>query len=153
MRESFAEHCTLTNDQLTRMRFINHLWRYSPNDCPSNDATQLTSVALRIPLEHSKLHFLLFFKVAITNLGNYIDIFSPQQWAVSWTIIYFFYIHWSMDGLTYICPWYSQHAPSPPLLFVIISYVDAPCLCNIKIAMTGTIGETKQKVTWSSAHQ
>ena len=58
-----------------------------------------------------------------------------------------------MDGLTYICPWYSQHAPSPPLLYFIIIYVDAPCLWNIKMTMMGTIQETKQKVTWSSAHQ
>ena len=44
-----------------------------------------------------------------------------------------------MDGPTYICPWYSQHALSPPLLYFIISYIDAPCLWNIKMAMTGTI--------------
>ena len=58
-----------------------------------------------------------------------------------------------MDGPTYICPWYIQHAPSPPLLYFIISYFDAPCLWNIKMTMTGTIQETKQKVTWSSADQ
>ena len=40
-----------------------------------------------------------------------------------------------------------------PFLCFIISYVDAPCLWNIKTTMTGTILETKQKVTWSSAHQ
>ena len=117
------------------------------------DSTQLTSVASRIPIENSKLHLPLIFKVAITNLGKYINIFSPQQWAASWVIIHFLYIHWSMDGFTYICPWYSQHAPSPPLLYFIISYVDAPCLWNIKMTMTGTIPETKQKVTWNSAHQ
>ena len=54
---------------------------------------------------------------------------------------------------TYICPWYSQHAPSSPRLYLIISYVDAPCLWNIKMTMTGTILEAKQKVIWSSAHQ
>ena len=54
------------------------------------------------------------------------------------------YIHWSMDGLTYICPWYSQHAPSPPLLYFIIIYVDGPCLWNIKMTMMGAIRETKQ---------
>ena len=54
-----------------------------------------------------------------------------------------------MDGLTYICPWYSQHAPSPPLLYFIISYVDtsyAPCLWNTKMTMKGTIQETKQRL-------
>ena len=125
------------------------------------DATQLTSVASRIPPENSKLHFPLIFKVAITNLGKYINIFFPQQWAASLAIIQILYAHWSMDGLTYICPWYSQHAPSPPLLYFNIIYVDAPCLWNIKMTMTGTkmyrltgiIRETKQKVTWSSAHQ
>ena len=48
------------------------------------DATQLTSVASRIPLENSKLHFPLIFKVAITNLGKYINIFSTQQCFASW---------------------------------------------------------------------
>ena len=31
----------------------------------------------------------------------------------------------------------------PHLLYFIISYVDAPCLWNIKMAMTGTILEIK----------
>ena len=128
------------------------------------DATQLTSVTSRIPLERSKLHFPLIFKVAITNLGKYINLFSPQQWAENILIyclhnnedqLFTFYTYtgqW-MASQTYICPWYSEHAPSPPLLYFFISYVDAPCLSNIKMNMTGTIREPKQKVTWSSARQ
>ena len=144
------------------MIFINHFRWYSLHDCPSSqifaidsccDATQMTSVASRIPLENSKLHFPVIFKVAITNLGKYNNIFSLQQWAASEAIIHFLYIHWSMDDLTYICPRYSQHASSPPLLYFIISYVDALCLGIIKMTMTGTVRETKHKVTWSSAHQ
>ena len=60
---------------------------------------------------------------------------------------------WSMDGPTYNCPWSSQYTPSPPLLYFISSFVDAPCLWNIKMTMTSTIRETKQNGTWSSAHQ
>ena len=41
----------------------------------------------------------------------------------------------------------------PHLLYFILSYVDANCLWNIKMTMTGAIRETKQKVIWSSAHQ
>ena len=111
------------------------------------DATQLTSVTSRIPTENSKLHFPFIFKVAITNFGKYINIFCPQQWAASCAIIHVSYIHWSMDGLTYIYPRYSQHALSPHLLYFTISYVDAPCLWNIKMTMTGTIREKKQNVT------
>ena len=36
--------------------------------------------------------------------------------------------HWSMDGPTYNCPWSSQYTPSPPLLYFISSFVDAPSL-------------------------
>ena len=116
------------------------------------DATYLTSVASKIPLDNSKLHFPLIFQSIDYKLGKYINIYFSKQWAASWTIIQVSYTHLSMNGITYICPWYSQHAPSLPLLYFIICYVDAPCLWNIKMTMMGTILETKQKVTWSSAH-
>ena len=72
-------------------------------------------------------------------------IFSPQQWGASWAIIHFLYTHWSTDDPTYICPWYSQHAPSPDLHYFIISYVDAPFLWNITMTMTGIQPEKQIK--------
>ena len=56
--------------------------------------------------------------------------------------------HWSMDGRTYDCPLSSQYTPSPPLLYFISSFADAPCLWNIKITMAA-IREIKQMVLGS----
>ena len=47
----------------------------------------------------------------------------------------------------YNSPGYSQYSLPPPLLSFISSFVAAPCLWNIKMTMTGTIRETKQKGT------
>ena len=94
------------------------------------DATQLTSVASKIPLENAKLHFPLIFQSIDYKLRKYINLYFPKQWAAFWRIIQFLYTHRATNGITYICPWYSHHAP--PLLYFIISYVDAPCLWNIK---------------------
>ena len=112
-------------------------------------ATNFTSVASKIPIENSKLHFPLIFQSIDYKSGKYITLYFPKQWAAFWTIIQFSYIHRPTNGITYIC----QHAPSSPLLYFIISYVDAPWLWNIKITMTGTILETKQTVNWISALQ
>ena len=77
--------------------------------------------------------------------------YFPKQWAALWTIIQFhthtgqrMAPHVSVPGTVSILR---------PLLYYIISYVNAPCLWNIKMSMMGTILEIKQKVTWSSAHQ
>ena len=106
----------------------------------------------KLPLENSKLHFPLIFQSIYYKLGKYFIIYFPKQWAAFWTI-QFSYTHRETNGITYICPWYSQHAPSSPRLYFIISYVDATCLWNIKMTITGTILDAKQKVIWSSAHQ
>ena len=71
---------------------------------------------LKLQLPITKIYQYIFSIIMGCIVGNY-------------SILY---THWSMDGDTYICPWYSQYAPSPPLLYFIISYVDAPCLWNIK---------------------
>ena len=65
-------------------------------------------------------------------------------------------LHTLVNGWpTHNFPGYSQYTlPPPPALLSFISYfVAAPCLCNKKITMTGTIREPKQNSTWSSAHQ
>ena len=41
-----------------------------------------------------------------------------------------------MNGITYICPWYSQHAPYPPLLY--LSLV-TPISLSLEPKMTMTV--------------
>ena len=61
---------------------------------------------------------------------------------------YSIFIHTPVNGWHHIYLSLVQFVP--PLLYFIFSYVDVPCLWNIEMTMTGTILETKQKVTWST---
>ena len=98
----------------------------------------MTSVASKIPVENYAT-FPVDFQSIDYQLEKYINIFFPQQWAASWAIIHFH---------TYTGQFMTSHISVPGtvsmlrpllLLYFIIIYVDAPCLWNIKMTMTGTI--------------